>query len=156
MARTYDFFAYASNMNVPYLKSWLTQRGGRPDGIRGASPASLADHRLAFNFPASGGNTANLVPSSGDTVHGVLMEIDEPTLHRFEQKEHVPRAYQRAKVAVTDSEGKVRDDVITLIAPRDRCKDGAPAQKYLEQIVKGAEDFKLPPEYIEALKATRT
>lgn len=156
MARTYNYFAYGSNMNLPYLKSWLTQRGGRPDGIRGASPASLAGYRLAFNFPATGGHTANLVEAKDGVVHGVLMEIDEQTLQRLEQKDNVPRAYQRAKVTVSDTEGKTRDDVIALIAPADRCKEGAPSKKYLEQLVKGAEDFKLPADYVATLRATET
>lgn len=155
MARTYNLFAYGSFMNVPYLKSWLTQRGGRPDGIRGASPASLAGYAIAFNVPATGGSEANLVPAKDGVVHGVLLEIDEQTLLRLEQKVHVPRVYQREKVTVTDVEGKTREDAIALIAPPDRCKAGAPARDYLNRVVKGAEAFKLPGEYVASLKAAK-
>lgn len=158
MSKTVKFFAYGSNMNQAHLKSWLTQHGGRPDGIRAATPATLADHKVVFNFPAPtwGGNTANLAKAKGETVHGVLMEVDEPTLQKFEQKEGAPRTYQRVKITVTDDRGKVHDDAHALVAPADRCKDGPAKKKYLDVVVKGAEDFKLPDAYVAMLKAVKT
>lgn len=144
-------------MNLGYLKTWLTQKGGRPDGIRCATPASLADHKVVFNFPSmQWGTSANLAAAKGQTVHGVLLEVDEPTLQKLEQKEGVPRAYQRHVVSVTDDRGKVHDDVIVFVAPAERCKDGAPKKKYLEIVVKGAEEFKLPDDYVKKLKGVKT
>jgi gamma-glutamylcyclotransferase (GGCT)/AIG2-like uncharacterized protein YtfP len=156
MARTTKLFSYASNMNLGYLKSWLTQHGGRPDGIRGAAPATLADHRVVFNFPAVIGTTANLVKAAGETVHGVLLEVDDAALQKLEQKEHVPRAYQRVRVSVTDERGKVHDDAYALTAPPERCKEGVPKKKYVDIIIKGAEEFKLPAEYVAKFKAVKT
>lgn len=156
MARTTKLFAYASNMNLGFLKSWLTQHGGRPDGIRGAAPATLADHKVVFNYPSPTGTTANLAAAKGETVHGVLLEVDDAALQKLEQKEGVPRAYQRVRVAVTDERGKVHDDAYALTAPPERCKEGAPKKKYLEIILKGAEEFKLPADYVAALKAVKT
>jgi gamma-glutamylcyclotransferase (GGCT)/AIG2-like uncharacterized protein YtfP len=93
----------------------------------------------------------------GSFVEGVLYEVDDATLTRIDQKEGVPKTYQRHKVKVKDMEGKTYDDVVTYVAPAGRGgSQGKPRRKYMEHLLKGAEAFGLTDAYRERIKGVAT
>lgn len=145
-------FGYGSNMNVSYLKTWVSQRGGRPDGIKSATRATLKGWRVEFNGP---GGKANLVEDAQGVVEGVLMEVDDATMSRLDQKDGVPREYKRLKVTVTGPEEKAFEDVIAYRATSTPA-GAKPTKKYIETVVKGAESLGVSAAYLARLKGTPT
>ena len=70
-SRTVWHFAYGSNMN----RAQMLSRTGK---ILEEHNASLPNYEVRFNKKVRGGTAgANIQPSSGKTVHGVLYKIEE-------------------------------------------------------------------------------
>ena len=68
------YFAYGSNLSMDRTQ----QRTG---SIRSARKACLKDYRLAFNKGGLGGEVyANIVPSPGDVVWGVVYLCDQEAM----------------------------------------------------------------------------
>jgi hypothetical protein len=152
MARTRWYFAYGPDMSPRYLKTWLTQRGARPDGVKSALRAILAGYRLAFNAPAPQATTqANLVEDPNGKVEGVLYELDEATLSRISQRD-AGRESERITVRVEAGE-RTHEDVVTFLVPAGRCADGRPAKRHVEWMLRAAEEFGFSAEYVARLRA---
>ena len=111
----------------------------------------LENYEILFNKKARGGSaTANIHPAMGKTVYGVLYRISEAGLRSLDRFEGVPQHYRRIEVTVTDGEGN-RVPAQAFIATKVD-KGLRPAPHYLQSILQGAEEHKLPGEYVEVLK----
>lgn len=155
MAKTKYYFAYGSNMNMKYLKTWLVQHGSRPDGIGSARKATLKGYKLVtnqFSQMWKCGNV-NLIEDKKGQVEGVLMEIDNAIENLLIKKESTFNGYEKLYVTVHDDEKKEFEKVLLFHAPKADKKDSHPVSKqYLDTIVAGATEFELSPDYIETLK----
>ncbi len=71
-----SYFAYGSNLNQEDLNKWCRQRNRPLIDLKSKSPRTciLRDYRLDFNYysPSRGGGAANIEPSLGEHVEGVL------------------------------------------------------------------------------------
>lgn len=138
------YFAYGSNMNGAQLR----QRAGEPlvEKI-----ARLDNYELNFDKVARGGSgTGNIVTAKGQVVHGVLYRLTEEQLKKLDRFEGVPEHYRRSEVNVVDEEGnKVSAQVYLARKVRRGLK---PDRVYLQRILQGAEEHRLPAEYLEQLK----
>jgi len=149
------YFAYGSNMNSEDLKIWCR---AHQTEIRLKNPkvASLPDYKLAFthNSKRRSGGTADIVREAGGIVWGVLFETDEASLRNIDKKEGwtgdlSQSAYKRIEVTVL-VDGKLVPDVINYeVIKKAKYR---PNKAYLDVIVKGAEDHRLPEAYIENLR----
>jgi gamma-glutamylcyclotransferase (GGCT)/AIG2-like uncharacterized protein YtfP len=156
MAKTKYYFAYGSNMNMKYLKTWIVQHGARPDGIRSAQKGILKGYRIVANQYSKVwkcGNV-NLVPDPNGTVEGVLMEIDNSIESLLDKKESMLNGYERKNVKVTDEEGREFDKVFLYLSPKASLEASHPvSQQYLQTILTGATEFGISDEYVGRLKA---
>jgi|SRR5579875_1223196 cation transport regulator ChaC len=144
MPQTVWYFAYGSNMSSAQVRS-------RAGEILEEKVARLDNYEVVFNKKARGGTaTANIRPAQGKTVYGVLYRLTEAGLRALDRFEGVPEHYRRIEVTVVDEEGR-RIPAQTYIATRVE-KGLKPANHYLQIILQGAEEHKLPAEYIETLK----
>lgn len=155
MAKTKYYFAYGSNMNMKYLKTWLVQHGARPDGIGSARKATLKGYKLVtnqFSQMWKCGNV-NLVEDKKGQVEGVLMEIDNAIENLLIKKESTFNGYERLYVTVKDEDAKEFEKVLLFYSPKAPKDQIHPASKqYLQTVVDGATEFGLSPTYLEMLK----
>ena len=147
MASEY-YFAYGSNMNPARVE----RRQMRYDRFHGGV---LHDYRLAFNKRSvkyDGAASANIVPSPGDVVEGVLYKLSHPRqIEVMDPFEGYPVRYSRYALAVATGEGSV--EAWVYIANEAFVAEGLrPARWYLEHLLCG-QPF-LSDAYYERLAAT--
>ena len=113
--------------------------------------ALLKDYELIMNM---GGpnflepSFANIRPSKGSTVEGVIHEIDEVDLQKIINTEG--EDYQLVKLSVL-TEGK-RKTAYTLIYITEETDDIPPSKRYLKILISAAKENNLSIAYIEKLE----
>ena len=139
------YFAYGSNMSREELRS-------RCPNAEFVTIARLPDHRLDFTRYSRRrqGGVADIVPSSGDEVWGVVYDIPSDELPALDRKEGVPNAYQRAIVSVITPSGE-RAEALTYTVVH-KVPTESPSERYLALILKGAREWGLPAEYVLMLE----
>ena len=141
------YFAYGSNMNGERLRARVPQ-------ARAIGAVSISGWRLAFNKPGrDGSGKANLVADSERTSWGVLYEL--PTdgwsiLDRFEP------GYEHASFRLEDVRGGVREAGAYLFPCPAAEPSLSPSAAYLELMLAGAREHRLPPSYIERIRSFGT
>jgi hypothetical protein len=156
MAQKKYYFAYGESMNVNRLKKWLSQRGGRPEGIASAQRAVLKGYSLVFNvrreIPWKAG-VANLEKSPNGSVEGVLLEVDGAAESLLHQKEG-GAASKRISVTVAGDKERSFEGVYTFVAVQpDSGKTHAPVKAYLDLMLEAAKAFEFTGAYLQALQA---
>lgn len=158
MAQTKLYFAYGETMNVNRLKKWLSQRGGRPDGVRSAQRAVLKGYKLVFNarreVPWKAG-IANVDKEANGTVEGVLLEVDQVVESLLQQKEGP--GSKRVTVSVVGDKEKTHEGVSMFVAAQpDAGKTHAPTKAYMELVLEAAKAFEFGADYVKGLQAIPT
>lgn len=151
MGPTIWYFAYGSNMDSHRLE----ERVGR-SGIKWQK-GKLTRYRLAFNKISSSGEGgyANIIQDNNGTVYGVLYLLTEEELQKLDRCEGVPNHYGRVTLPVETEESIVR--AVCYVAAEDKVREGLkPSRKYLEHLVRGAQEHNLPPDYTQQLRETET
>lgn len=140
------YFAYGSNMSREELRSWCPS-------AEFVTIARLLDHRLDFTRHSRRrqGGVADVVPSSGHQVWGVVYDIPSHELPALDRKEGIAKdAYRRLHVQVTEPSGQqVRALTYTVV---HKVPTELPSERYLDLILKGAREWKLPAEYVRRLE----
>ena len=147
------YFAFGSNL----LLSKLENRSGF--SVLERLPASVADHRLAFNmrmFPPLEPAMASIEPLVGDVCEGVLYTLTSEAyeeLWRSEGGSMARPGYEEVVVTCDASTGPVR--AITLrAAPWMRLRrDAPPSLRYKSLIVEGAREAGFTSGYLSRLDA---
>lgn len=159
MAKTRHYFAYGETMNVNRLKKWLSQFGGRPDGIVSAQKAVLKGYKLVFNayreVPWKAG-VANLAADAKGSVEGVLLEVDNATESSLQRKEGVASGAKRITVSVVGDKEHTYENVSTYVAGTEDAKTHAPTKAYVALMLEAAKDFEFSPEYVKKLEKVKT
>lgn len=117
------------------------------------SIAKLNGHRLDFTRYSEprGGGVADIVPDEHDAVWGVLYEVPAEELPQLDQKEGVPRAYDRQMVEVeAANDTKVRAMTYAVV---HKSEYRAPNSAYLDIMLRGARSRELPDAYIERVRS---
>jgi cation transport regulator ChaC len=142
------YFAYGANLDLARFRR-------RCRGAMVVGRARLPDHRLAFTrySRAEKGGVADIVAEPGESVWGVLYEIDASCLAALDEYEGAPRAYRRETLRVFDESGGEHDAIVYIA---NKTGDFAPSRQYLAQITKGARAHGLPDDYVRAIEAVRT
>ena len=140
------YFAYGSNMSSEELRDWCPS-------AEFAAIARLPNYRLDFTRHSRRrrGGVADVAPSSGDEVWGVVYDIPSDELAALDRKEGVAKdAYRRLHVYVTEPSGqRVRALTYTVV---HKVPAELPSERYLDLILKGAREWKLPAEYVRKLE----
>lgn len=150
------YFAYGSNLDPDQMED----RGIK---VKESEIAELPGWKLAFTIYSDpwGGGVADILPSSGEKVKGVIYTIAEDSLKNLDRYEgrrvedNMERGmYRRQYIPVKVKERW--ETVLTYIVNRaveyKRKVDLKPSQEYLETIISGAREHGLDKEYIENIK----
>ena len=143
------YFAYGSNMHPGQMRT-------RCPGCVFVAAARLRDHCLAFTRPWAawdGGGVADLQPSQGGMVEGVLWEITEAHRNALDEYEEYPAAYTRKDVVVETFAGKALTAFAYFARPMGTYR---PGRRYLQSLVDGARAHGLSPGYVASLSAIPT
>lgn len=143
------YFAYGSNMDFGQMRKRC------PSAIT-ITTASLRHHRLAFTrFAESrGGGVADIVPSDGDVVEGVIYEIKDDDAKRLDGYEGIgENYYQRLQVRPTLHAGEVIEVFAYKAVEQGNFQ---PSKAYIGRLIAGAKYHGLSPQYIATLEAIET
>src|SRR5262245_20567970 len=141
------YFAYGSNLSPARMEE-------RVGTIRKSVRCFLRNYRLAFNKRASkaGEVYANIIPSEGDRVWGVIYLCDSDAMQNLDVWEGVSGGhYYREQVEVV-ADGSSAFGAIADVAGKV-IPEGRPSDDYLKLILTGAKGHELPEEYIEQIKS---
>ena len=161
MRRVHWVFAYGSNMHLPDLRCWLAAQGHPTDGILAAQPAALDGYRLVWDYfsPARQGAAANVAPAPGQTLLGVALQVDTPTLHAIDSKEGHPNRYHRGAaplVARILAGGSVSVWLYRVLPLFRQAVAVRPRRAYLQLMLQAAATHGLGDAYAAQLAATPT
>ena len=150
------YFAYGSNLNSKDLEIWCRKRGYTRIKWKCARKAILEDHRLVFNYYSNTRQSAvaNIEPSTGDIVEGMLFEIGEETLCKLDHKEGHPSCYTRFNnfIQVVLEDKSVHRAFTYTVIPEKAGEDLKPSKQYLQIIKHGAKEWGLSKDWIEKLQ----
>lgn len=138
------YFSYGSNMSPRQMARRCP--GARPVGV------AVLDH---WRFQITTRGAANIFPSRGSCVHGVLWRVELRHLFVLDQWEGVAHgAYQRRRVRVR-LEGGAERSAFTYVSTHR--VNGVPKPAYMESaILVGARAFGFPEEVIAELASWRS
>ncbi len=142
-------FAYGSNMPTERI-----QRSDPGAIFRGI--AELKNHKLGFTYCSKRwkAGAADIVPSEGGVVWGVLWEVSDAGAHKLDKREGVEgRAYRRERVIVLQDDKEISCVAYTVV---DKKSFIPPSEKYLGLLLQGASEHHLPADYIAELRSTPT
>lgn len=141
------YFAYGSNMPTEQIRCSDAEAEFR--GV-----AELPDHRLGFTRFARSRKcgVADIVPSAGDSVWGVLWEVSKQGFNKLDVREGVKcDSYKRQSVVVL-CDGV--DVVCVTYVVVDKNEFIPPNLEYLGILIAGAIEHDLPTDYVAELKKT--
>ncbi len=141
------YFAYGSNLS-------MDRKQRRTGLIRSSRPACLKDYRFAFNKGGAGGEVyANIVPSPGDVVWGVVYLCDPEAMASLDEYEAVETGdYWRHPVEVEATDGELLRAEVYIAGDDFVIADSRPRPWYLDLILSGARKHGLPGEYIKSIE----
>jgi hypothetical protein len=140
-------FAYGSNMCSGRFRDYGLEPIGR------GSAALLDGYLLDFSKPSKkdGSGKANVSPSAGNQVWGVLYEVHGADLARLDNGEGT--GYTRLKVTVRTVDGNPVDGWVYTATNPTTTRQLRPNSWYKRFLVEGAREHSLPVEYISGLQA---
>jgi gamma-glutamylcyclotransferase (GGCT)/AIG2-like uncharacterized protein YtfP len=126
------YFAYGSNMDM----SRLSTRGVNPIT---RNKGTLKNWKLKFNKKASAGDWsfANIEPSEGDTVEGLVFTIKESDLKLLDKFEGAPRHYRR-EILIVETHTETVKCVAYIAQPEHIVEDLLPTKEYMGFLLNGA------------------
>ncbi len=139
------YFGYGSNMASRMMRSVCP-------ACEFIGCATLYDYRLAFTRESKrwGAAAADVVPAAGQLVWGTLYRIDDLCLYRLDEKESYGIGYDRMTVQVELSDGSIKP-AITYFVIHKLDPEGLPSLVYIDTIIEGALEAKLPQMYMDFL-----
>lgn len=159
------YFAYGSNMDKDDLDKWCRAKKVPLVKFLSVFPAKLSGYKLSFNyfsFTREGG-AANIMKSKGDCVYGLLIEMTDSDLNTVRKKEGycenaASRYYDEICLDVEEFDGTIIQGVTTYKVAKHREEPGhqRPTRCYLLLIIRNAEKYGFPADYINFLKSVKT
>ena len=152
------YFAYGSNM-------YLRQIRNRCPSACFVCIAMLNYHLLAFTrmSPRWGGGVADVIPSDGNQVWGVVYEIRESEITSLDRSEGYrpgrpleENDYVREERTVYTNGHVDQPQVVSLYCANRQVNPPLPSEKYKRQIIDGARYWSLPAAYIDQLEHIRS
>src|SRR5919106_1204076 len=141
------FFLYADNLHPTQLKR-------RAPEHQFQMLATLPDHTIQFCRWSSQWRCglASVVPSAGERVWGIVLEITDEDLKLLDEFEgEVPTgAFRHVQVTVMTEDGEKLLVTTHTATPIGKFK---PKEHYLEWVMKGVKQWKLPDESVEMWKS---
>ena len=147
-AESFLYFAYGSNM----LTRRLCAPGRAPSATMQAT-GYITGHRLTFDKLGKDGSGKCDALRTGKQLHrvyGVVYEIAHADRAALDEAESLGVGYDAARVQVITHDGRIT--ALTYIA-RLKQAQLVPFRWYRDLLIAGATEHRLPPDYIQNLRA---
>ena len=145
------YFAYGSNMCVSRFQR-------RAPNAKALSVGRLSRHQLVFHKRGADGSGKCTIwknPSSEHQVFGVLYLIDQEEKLQLDLEEGLGNGYDNAVVEIITGEGTM--NACTYVASASHFDPSLdPFQWYLDYVMTGAAEHRLPEYYISSIADVRT
>ena len=144
------YFSYGSNMSSKRLKD-------RVPSACYVTIATLSKHELRFHKKSIDGSGKCDACETGVDNHkviGVVFEIDEAEKPELDKKEGLGNGYDEKTVNLIAQSGEHIKAITYFATNIDNTKK--PYHWYKQHVISGAEEFKLPDEYIEIIRNTES
>lgn len=135
------YFAYGSNMVIEQMRRLC----GRHCSALGK--AELPNYEFGLDLRGF----ANIRPSDGEKVCGVLWEVDQEALEALDKFEGVPSVFDRKKVAIVDDQGR-NVEAWVYVEPVEQFGGDHPRMEYFNRVLSGARENNLPEEWITKIQ----
>lgn len=143
-------------MDKQDLDKWCRRKGLPVVKFLRVFPAKLRGYKLTFNYLSSSRNAgaANIMESKEGCVYGLLIEMEEDHLNTVRIKEGCPNYYREICVDVEKFDGTIVRDAITykVAKHQETTSHQPPTRNYLQLIIRNAEKYGFPRDYIKYLK----
>lgn len=154
------YFAYGSNMDKDDLDKWCVKHNHPIVEFLDTNPARLSGYKLCFNHFSKGrdAGAANIMECNNSIAYGLLISLKVCYKSTLESKEGSPYCYNECFVDIETFKGVVEKDVLTfkLLKEKERKEHQPPSNYYMNLILKNAEKYKFPPDYINYLRSLKT
>lgn len=94
------------------------------------------------------GPVANIFLNEGSVVRGGVFDISDRDLEKLDYHEGYPGSYNRSLLTIKNIMGLQHEAIVYF---RTKQKEGRPSRKYLDIILRGADDCGLSEEYIKSV-----
>lgn len=154
------YFAYGSNMDEDDLRKWCVKEERSFPEWKIVGVACLENYKLSFNYYSTGrnGGAANLMEQPNSKVYGLLFELNKPyDLETIREKEGYPKWYGEISVTVACGDKSINNvTTYKVVKSREKLDHQKPTKYYLDLILKNAQKYDFPPEYLIALGTIET
>ena len=143
------YYAYGSNLSTTYVRKYC------PSAVF-VMKADLPNFRVEFRHYSENrqGGISSIIEAPGELVEGVIYEIPEQEIIDLDILESVPEGlYRRDAFLVLGEDGEWhRADLYRVSLPAGPF---VASRGYVEDMIEGAREHGLTPEYTERLVALR-
>lgn len=149
-------------MNHTDLLAWLEENGYDSSMVLNATPGVLAGYDFVWNFfsASRGGGVVNIEPKKGSNVWGLLVEIEDPLLRAFDDREGRPAVYSRGERRAPIKrapDGKTVFAWVYRAKPnRGERRDVWPTAPYKQMVLEAALFWDFPQQYIRKIRSWKT
>lgn len=148
------YFAYSTILDREAFDSWKTQHAYPFFQLPAGELAEALDVSLVYDFPSRwwGGRVAGLADARGSSIFGRVFEIsarDWPIVRHKEGAITGMCVERSVRVRVGDRE---REATAFETNPARRSNEGPISTKFVDALVRGAEQSGLPADYVERLR----
>jgi gamma-glutamylcyclotransferase (GGCT)/AIG2-like uncharacterized protein YtfP len=144
------YYAYGSNLSTRYVREYC------PSAVF-VMKADLPNFEVQFRHYSENrqGGISSIIEAPGELVQGVIYEVPEQEIIDLDILESVPEGLYRrdAFLVLGEDGGWHRADLYRVSTPAGPY---APSRGYVEDMIEGAREHGLTPEYIEKLVALRS
>lgn len=129
---------------------------GRVTSAKVVSVAHLGKHRLKFHKRSTDGSAKcdiELTNNPNDIVYGVVFQILVSEKLALDKKEGLGSGYEEKSVSVIGIDSSTESFNVTTYYATDIDSLLSPYHWYKEHVVRGAQEHKLPIEYIKTIEA---
>ncbi len=142
---TLIYFAYGSNLK----KEQMAERNVT---IYNSHKGFVKNYKIEFNKKSiDGSSKANITKFQDEIVWGICFELDEDG---FENLRRFEKGYEELEINVYDENQKILFTARTFIS--NKICNKLPTKEYLDKIIEGAKQHKLPKDYINQLEKQPT
>jgi len=136
------YFGYASNLKTSIVEERIGSK------IQNHISGRLQDYGFRFNRKNQDGTArANVIFSESEDVFGVVYQVDQKFKDKLLQTEP---GYQLVILPIETINGIV--EALTFISESED-EDIYPSKEYLDTILQGAKEHRLPEEYTDFIKS---
>ncbi len=154
-APTRAYFGYSTILDRKAFDEWRGQHGYADFVLPPGVVAEALDIDLVFDFPSRfwSGRVAGLVDRPGASIFGLLFEIAGVDWPIIEHKEGAVTGMCVPREIKVRAGGEVKTATAFTTNPARAAQQGPISAGFVAALVRGAETFQLPAEYVARLRA---